>query len=198
MSACRTLLLVSVLLVSAPLLVACVPESDPDATARPTAGAGGTTAPPTAGISATSTAPVDTGEAVGFGCSELITTQDMYDYNPNFGLITDFAPEKGTLAAQAVAASGLACRWMNQTSGETIDISVAQLDTISNQERKAALAAGTTAVSTFGPDGYFKQGDRASTAQLFQGEYWLTATSAAFVVPEDALPIVTAATAVLG
>ena len=132
---------------------------------------------------------------VGIGCNELITPQQMYDYNPNFGLAADVTPDAGTLAAQAVAASGLACRWVNQTSGDTIDVSVAHLDSASTSRRAAELAASSTPVTVFGPDGYFDQGDLGSAAQAFPGEFWVSATSIAFFAVEDAEPIMNAATA---
>ena len=196
MSARRTLFIAAPLLAITLLLAACVPTASPDATSQPTSNA---SPRPTSTTTPSPEAPAaETGTPVGIGCNDLITPQEIYDYNPNFGLIADFVPEKGTLAAQAVAASGLACRWMNQTSGDTIDVSVAHLDSASNQTRKDTLAASSTSVSSFGPDGYFDQGDLGSAAQAFPGEFWVTATSIAFFATEDATPIMTDAIAAVG
>ena len=61
-------------------------------------------------------------------CDELVSADTLYVYNPNFGTIEDFTPDEGTAAASALTTQGVACRWQNQTSGDTIDVSVAQLD----------------------------------------------------------------------
>ncbi|WP_309616378.1 arginyl-tRNA synthetase [Salinibacterium sp.] len=201
MPARRPLLLAVPLLTSALLLAACVPTAAPDATSTPTSTS---TGKPTSGASPSATPAPDaspaaeTGIPVGIGCNELITPQQIYDYNPNFGLAADFVPEAGTLAAQAVAASGLACRWTNQTSGDTIDVSVAHLDSASTARRRAELAATSTSVSAYGPDGYFDQGDLASAAQAFAGEFWVAAASIAFFAAEDAEPIMRAAITAVG
>ena len=197
MSARRTLFIAAPFLAATLLLAACVPAGDSDATAKPTSSPSTTPAPAsnTPGPEASPAPTVETGEPVGVGCNDLITPQQMYDYNPNFGLAADFTPDAGTLAAQAVAASGLACRWVNQTSGDTIDVSVAHLDSASTSRRAAELAATSTPVTVFGPDGYFDQGDLGSAAQAFPGEFWVSASSIAFFTVEDAGPIMNAATA---
>ena len=201
MSARRTPLLAVPMLASALLLAACVPTAAPDATSTPTSTS---TGKPTSGATSSATpAPdaspaVETGTPIGIGCNDLVTPQQIYDYNPNFGLAADFTPDAGSLAAQAVAASGLACRWTNQTSGDTIDVSVAHLDPASTARRRDELAASSTSVSTFGPDGYFDQGDLASAAQAFPGEFWVAAASIAFFSAEDAEPIMSAAITAVG
>jgi hypothetical protein len=203
MSARRTLLISAPLLATVLLLSACVPASEPgsapSASSRPTPSASPTG---TATASATPETPaeplVETGEPVGLSCNDVVTPQQVYDYNPNFGLVDGFVPESGSLAGQAVAANGLACRWMNQTSGATIDVSVAHLDARSNEIRKDYLASNSTSVSDFGPDGYFDQGDVGSAAQAFPGEFWVTAASVAFFTAEDAAAIMGNATAAVG
>ena len=201
MSARRTLLITAPLLAAVLLLSGCGPAADPKSTSKPTG-----TPRPTASSSATpaadpnaSNAPqVETGEPVGLSCNDVVTPQQVYDYNPNFGLVDGFVPENGSLAAQAVAANGLACRWMNQTSGATIDVSVAHLDARSNEIRKEFLASNSTSVSSFGPDGYFDQDDVGSAAQAFPGEFWVTAASVTFFTAEDAVAIMGHATAAVG
>lgn len=203
MSARRTLLISAPLMATVLLLSACVPAGDSEPTSsaspRPTASA---TPTGTATASATPETPaepeVETGEPVGLSCNDVVTPQQIYDYNPNFGLVDGFVPESGSLAGQAVAANGLACRWMNQTSGATIDVSVAHLDARSNEIRKESLASNSTSVSDFGPDGYFDQGDVGSAAQAFPGEFWVTAASVAFFTAEDAAAIMGNATAAVG
>ena len=200
MSARRTLLITVPLLATVLLLSGCGPAAGPESTSKPTGTPRPTTsATPTPTATAEPDAPtapqVETGESVGLSCNDVVTPQQVYDYNPNFGLVDGFVPESGSLAAQAVAANGLACRWMNQTSGATIDVSVAHLDARSNEIRKEFLASNSTSVSSFGPDGYFDQGDTGSAAQAFPGEFWVTAASVAFFTAEDAVAIMGNATA---
>ncbi|MBG6054575.1 hypothetical protein IWX81_000965 [Salinibacterium sp. CAN_S4] len=203
MSARRTLLISAPLMATVLLLSACVPAGDSEPTSsaspRPTVSA---TPTGTATASATPETPaepeVETGEPVGLSCNDVVTPQQIYDYNPNFGLVDGFVPESGSLAGQAVAANGLACRWMNQTSGATIDVSVAHLDARSDEIRKEFLASNSTSVSDFGPNGYFDQGDVGSAAQAFPGEFWVTAASVAFFTAEDAAAIMGNATAAVG
>ena len=195
------LLLAAPLLVTTLILSACVPAAAPDPTSKPTSAASPTssaTSTATADPDASPAPHVETGTRISLSCSDLVSPQQMYDYNPNFGLVDSFVPGSGSLAAQAVAASGLACRWMNQTSGTTIDVSVAHLDAESTSIRKAFLKANSTPVSKFGPDGYFDQGDLRSSGQAFPGDFWVTATSIAFFGADDAAPIMKAATAAVG
>lgn len=200
------MLLLAVPLLSTMLVLsACGPAADPAATTTPTATTRPTssvTATPTATATVTPEAPptphVETGEPVGLSCNDVVTPQQIYDYNPNYVLVDGFVPEGGSLAGQAVAANGLACRWMNQTSGATIDVSVAHLDAISTTNRKDFLASNSTPVSNFGPDGYFDQGDVGSAAQAFPGPFWVTAASIVFFGAEDASSIMGAVTAAVG
>ena len=209
MSARRTLLLAAPLLATMLVLSACGPTLDPRSTststptttAKSTASATPTataTATASAGPDASPTPHVETGTSVGLSCNDVVTPQQIYDYNPNYGLVNGFVPQSGSLAGQAVAANGLACRWMNQTSGATIDVSVAHLDAESTAIRKDYLASTSTSVSNFGPDGYFDQGDVGSAAQAFPGEFWVTGTSIAFFTAEDASSIMGSATSAVG
>ena len=205
MSARRTLLLAAPLLVTMLTLSACGPTLDPRSASTPTPTTTATStasATPTAtaspGPDASPTPRVETGTPIGLSCNDVVTPQQIYDYNPNYGLVNGFVPQSGSLAGQAVAAHGLACRWLNQSSGATIDVSVAHLDAKSTAIRKDYLASTSTSVSNFGPDGYFDQGDVGSAAQAFPGEFWVTGTSIAFFTAEDASSIMGSATAAVG
>lgn len=196
------LLFTAPLVATALLLSACGSAAAPDATAKPTRTATSSASPtPSATAAAPEASPTprpETGVPVGLTCDQLVTPQQIYDFNPNYGLVSGFLPEPGSLAGQAVAANGLACQWMNQTSGATIVVSAAHLDATSTQDRKDFLAETSTPVSSFGPDGYFDQGDLTSAAQAFPGEFWVTATSIAFFGADDAASIMGAATANVG
>ncbi len=142
MSARRMLLITVPLLAATLALSACGSAADPasTATATPKPSATGT---PTATATATAvpdpapTDEVETGQPVGVSCDDVVSPQQMYDFNPNYGLLNGFVPDGGSLAGQAVAANGIACRWLNQSNGATIDVSVALLDSTSTFEPQA-------------------------------------------------------------
>lgn len=174
-------------LLAAPLLVlalaGCVDAPTVDET--PTAGY---TPPPSASPTPTASATPDaTSEPVTLGCEDLVTADQMYEYNINFGLIDGWAPSPGTLAGDAVEAQGIACRWQNQSSGATIDVSVAHLLGARLEEVRASAQSSSTATDGYGIEGYFAAG--GGIAQAFSGEYWVTVQSTTFFGPEDAAPL---------
>lgn len=184
-------------------LAGCVPTEQAAAPVRSASASGSPTPTPSgsAGPELPTAQPVpdasEPGEPVTIGCDQLVTSDEMYEYNANFGLDSAFTPDPGSVAGQAVAASGVACRWTNQTSGETIDVAVAHLGDRDLSARKDEIASSSTPVSDFGPAGYFDAGDITGVAQVFSGPYWVTATSVTFFEPADAAPIVAAALAAL-
>ena len=121
----------------------------------------------------------------------------MYAFNPNFGLLDSWTPVAGSAAATAKSEHGLACRWSNQTSGDTIDFSVAHLDAASIEALKNQAVASSTMVPTYGDEAYFSVKKGVGTAIVFQGDYWLVATSVAFLEPGDPADLIDAALGVL-
>lgn len=160
-------------------LAGCVPQ--------PVAPTGApTSATPTPSSTATAepgpTATPDAGATpITFGCDEFVTAQEMYDYNSIYAEV-DGPPTAGTTAAQAVAIGGIACTWMNTSSGLTIDFSVAAPSPAGLESLRAGLA-GTEAAAF---DGYFADG----TAQAFVGAYWVTVSSDEFISDQDAAPLI--------
>lgn len=182
-------------LASALLLAGCVPTSSEDP------GQGGTSAAPTPTATGTpgptpTTEPVIT--PITIGCDQLISPQAMYDFSQNVALLPSFTPEPGTAAAEAVDLGGLACRWTNQSSGENIDISVANLPADDLTARKNELVQTSNSVPTYEVEGYFEVTDGVGEAQAFDDPYWIAATSVLFAEPGDAQPLVAAAIAGLG
>lgn len=117
----------------------------------------------------------------------------MYDFNPNFGLQSDFTPKAGTTAATALAKKGVACSWLNQTSRDTIELSVANLPPAEIDALKAKLNKSNSPVSAFAAPGYFTAADGIGLAQAFDGTFWVTARSSFFVEAGDAAQIMDAA-----
>lgn len=173
----------SAVLAAAVLLAGCT-TPNPVTSPSPSGGTAGgspsatTSAEPSASPSTSST-PVD------IACDALITPQAMYDFNPNFSLLASWSSEAGTPAADAVAADGVACRWKNDTSGETIDISVAAPGDDALAARKSDAASGTS-TSYGGAEGYFAVSGGVGEATAFEGPYWVVARSSYFAAPADA------------
>ncbi len=172
------------------LLAGCVPTDAP--APEPSQSSSSPTPSPT---------PTPTVEPVGIpitvSCDDLVSAGVMYDFNPNFGLEGEFEPDAGTAAATAVAENGLACRWINETSGEVIDISVANLPATALTALRDELAASSTLVPTYGVEGYFRVADGVGEAQAIDDPFWIVSVSTAFTEPGEAEPIMSAAIAAL-
>jgi hypothetical protein len=180
------------------LLAGCVPTPDPSSsTAVPATEEPGpfVSKTPTPGPSV---APDPAAIPFDIDCGDLVTAQQMYDYNPNFSLVNDFTPDAGTTAAAAIAAKGTACRWINQTSGETIDISAAQLNDKALATAKSNAEASSDSSGAWGSESYFGVSGGVGTAEAFSGAYWVTASSAGFLEPADVGSLIDAAVDAVG
>ncbi len=172
------------------LLAGCVPTDAP----TPTPSQSSSSATPTP--SPTPTVDPE-GIPITVSCEDLVSAQVMYDFNPNFGLEGEFEPDAGTDAATAVGQNGIACRWVNQTSGEVIDISVANLPDVALTTLRNDLADSSTLVPTYGVEGYFRVAEGVGEAQAIDDPFWIVAVSSAFTEPGEAEPIMAAAIAAL-
>ena len=153
-----------------------------------------TTAPsPTPSPSGTA-APAEKPTPVSIPCSSVIDAQTMYDFNPNFGLLAQFSPAAGTVTARAAADEGTVCRWINQTSDDTIDVSISQPGPNAFAAAQSAAASGSS-VSGLGDAAYFSSSGGTGVIQVFAGPRWITATSVYFASASDADSIISAAVA---
>jgi hypothetical protein len=153
------------------------------------------TTAPTEGATPTPTPEVpDT--PVTLDCDQLLTPDDVYTFNPNFGTAPDYKPEAGSDAGTAVKYDGVACGWLNQTSGEIIEVAVAQPNQAHLTDLKNQAVSGSKAVPTYGTppaiDGFFSSANGSGTAQVFSGKYWVVLSSVAFFEPGDAQELVAA------
>ncbi|MFC6357415.1 iron ABC transporter ATP-binding protein [Luethyella okanaganae] len=174
------------------LLAACTPGTTP--TASPTAApSDGPSDRPSADPEPT---PVPAGTPIPLSCEQLLTADDVYAFNPNFGTAPDYSPTSGSGAAAAVDDKGLACGWLNQTSGELIEIAVAKPSEQQLSTRKNDAAVESSAVPTYGTppevDGFFTKRAGSGEAQVFRGKYWVVASSPAFFEPGDVQPLIAA------
>jgi hypothetical protein len=174
------------------LLAGCTPtggEGDP--TSAPTDGSGETPAPTTEPTDQPGSTPVDA------TCDQLVSSDTLYVYNPNFGPIDDFVPQTGSAGASALAHDGVACRWQNQTNGQNIDVSVAQLGDDELTALKNTAYADSEMVPTYGDEAYFSNDGTVGVAQVFQGSFWIVAESPVFFEPGDATEIIQSVIAAL-
>lgn len=176
-------------------LAGCSPEPSPSATSSAPAATDGATSDPEATPTPTAT-PEAPNTPVTLGCDQVLTPDDVYAFNPNFGTAPDYKPEAGSVAETAVKYDGVACGWLNQTSGEVIAVSVAQPSETRLTQLKDKAISESTPVPTYGTppaiDGFFKSAAGMGTAQVFSGAYWVTLSSVAFFEPGDAQELVAA------
>jgi len=175
-------------------LVGCVPDPAPTPVV-PGAITTGTNTPtpmPTSTPTATVTpTPGPETEPVAEGCADIISAQALYDYNPNVSLLESFQPNAGSLAGDAVTQEGIACRIVNQTSGDTIDLGVVHFTDDAFAAKERSVSASSTPADAF--DGYFDVVDGQGVAQAFTSPYWITITSTDFAESGDAASLVYAA-----
>ena len=173
-------------------LAGCVGGTpDPTDTGSPSPS---TTRSATATPSATPTStPTPTGTPVALTCEQLITAEQVYDFNPNYGTDPGYKPASGTLPAKVAAQNGRTCSLLNQTSGETVEIAVAQPASSTLTSFKNAAITDSQPVPTYGVppqvEGYFTVDDGVGVAQIFQGSYWVVIRSSVMLEPGDAAPI---------
>ncbi|BDZ53643.1 hypothetical protein GCM10025870_07160 [Agromyces marinus] len=150
-----------------------------------------TGAPAPTGSAAPEPTPEPTEEPVPFdvACTEILTSDQVYAFNPNYGTAPDYAPTSATLR-DAVAAEGTACGWSNQTSGEVIEVAVATLPEQAYERRVGDAALESNAVPTYGTppevEGFFRQSGGVGQAQVFTGGMWIVVESGALFEPGDA------------
>lgn len=178
-------------------LTGCAPEagtpaSTPKASSTSKPSSEPTTKPtPTDSATPTPT-PTPSATPVALECDQVLTPDDVYAFNPNFGSAPDYKPSGA--AETAVSHDGVACGWLNQTSGEIIEVSIVQPNDVLMTRLKDAAIAQSKPVPTYGTppaiDGFFTAADGPGEAQVFTPKYWVTLSSTAFFEPGDAQQLV--------
>ena len=188
----RALTSVLSLIVGGSLLIAatgCAPE-------RPPITGGPVSSNPSVTPSATPIVddPDIPGSPVTAACTDLVDDQTIYDWgNGNYATDPNYSPAADSIAAQIVAQQGVACGWINLSSGEKLSVAVANLPSSAIDERRSALDADSTAVTDFGDDGWFTVDGGVGTAEVVRGSYWIVASSTYFSTPPEAAAIIGAA-----
>lgn len=122
-------------------------------------------------------------------CTTVLTAQQVYDYNPNYVAKDDYSPTAGSDAATVAADSGTVCGWVNETSGSTLSVAIAEPAASDLAGRKSAAAGASSPVSVAaGAVGYFSTVDGAGELQVFTSKYWVVIASSDFAAAGDAKP----------
>ena len=121
------------------------------------------------------------GATVNLRCDELITRQEIYDYNPSLLEWGDWTAEAGTSAYRAQHWNGIGCRWAYESSGTPVDISVASIVDRGTLAQLRTSAASGVAVGGLGDAAFYVGGE----LQVFKDGYWLAFRSPWYTSPED-------------
>jgi hypothetical protein len=136
-------------------------------------------------------------DAIDVACADLVDPDAVYAFNPNLALLGDWTPDAGSAAADAVAAGGVACRWVFESGGGTMDISVARLAEERILGLKNEAFSSSQMVPTYGEEAYFEVEGGVGTAIVFQGRFWMVVSSEAFAEPGEPTDIIESALAAL-
>ncbi|WP_298229321.1 hypothetical protein [Gryllotalpicola sp.] len=182
----------SVLLLSACSVFFPGGTTPPSADSASPTGTATTSATPTETATATSAPPTQTAVPIALACDQLWTSDQVYSFNPNFGPNPSYATAAGSLAAQVITASGVACGWASQSDGGRVEIAVAKPSPDDYTLYSGQAAEKSRVVPTYGTDagttGYFSAD--TGTAQVFTNGYWIVVDSNMFQEPGDAEEIV--------
>jgi hypothetical protein len=159
------------------------------------------TSTPTATHTSTATAgpkpaatPTDPPTPVGLTCDQVLSADQLYAFNPNFGTDPGYAPKGGTKAAEVVGEQGIACGFLNQTSNSVIEVAVAKPSANATTALKNDAVTKSHVVPTYGIppeiEGYFTMNGDVGEAQVFTNGYWLVVSSKDFAEPGDPQPLV--------
>jgi hypothetical protein len=168
------------------ILSGCASSDTPSPSDSATATSGATAEPTESAKPSSSPTPTPeaTGSPIAQSCGDLLTLQNIYDFNSNYGTAADYAPTAGSLAETAATYNGLTCGYSNQSSGELIEVSVVAPNDVLMTTLKQQADADSQAVPTYGTpptvDGFFTYAGGSGQAQVFTGTYWVTISSPAF------------------
>lgn len=117
-------------------------------------------------------------------CSDILSLDALYAYNPNVG--TDPRVKPTSLGERAIAYDGVACGWSNQTSGEPLTAAIARLegDDLAGIRASAEAVPGVDLLPN-GRGTFRREGDWG-IIEAFAGEYWIVLESPAFLSTADA------------
>ena len=154
---------------------------------------------PSATATAAPTSTEVTGIPLNLTCADILSSDALYALKGgmNYDLDPNYAPKSSTTAAAIAALKGVTCGYVNQTSGETFSIAVAQITPNSMDTLKTHLVETLTPssfVPSYAPnkstEGYFKVSKGVGEAQIATANYWISIASDTFSEPGEVEQIV--------
>jgi len=123
-------------------------------------------------------------------CDELISNQNLYEYNPN--LAANPAYEPSPLAANIVAEGGISCGWLNASNGIELSMTMRQAGPDEWQEIRAAAAdeAGSTPLTKV--DGVISYSEGLGVVQAYISGRWVVIESTGVSAEGDVLMLLRA------
>ncbi len=171
----------------------------PTATAMSTAAAETSQTPTTVVPTATPTVAPAQFLPVGLGCAQLLPDQFVFDFSPNFARQDDYSPDGGSTDAYIASNQGVACRIVNLSGGDYVDVAVASMDATGMADLTSKLSSTQASVSDFGTaQGYFTDASGVGQASALTSKYWIVVSSPLFTQARDAAPIVAQVLSSLG
>lgn len=141
--------------------------------------------------------PALTSTPVEIDCDSLLSLETVYEFNPNVGIDPAYVPT--ARGAEALAYDGVSCGWINQTSGDSLAVSVARFDEVSLSalQQIAREREGSTEV---GPDNTatFRTVNGIGALELFADGYWISIESRMIVEYADATLLIDEISSALG
>ena len=182
---------VSIVAVLGVVMSGCAPEPNsalPSASAKASHSA---TPKNTSTVSATPTSPSIVGEATGYTCDNILTLQELFDFNQNYYYDSSDKSGLGTkLGSQTKALNGITCVYASQSDGAPIELSLAKIQGDGISQVKTELSTTQKQTTAYGQEpnvyAYFSTEGDLGTVNVLIGNYWLSGSSASFGSPEDA------------
>lgn len=120
-----------------------------------------------------------------------MTLQELFDFNQNYYLSTAKTQDFGdTLGKQVSTLSGITCDYASQSDGALIQLSLVKIEGKGVEQVKSQLSSTGKSTTAYGQEptisAFFINSGDIGTITVIKGNYWLSASSAAFAGPEDA------------
>ena len=136
-------------------------------------------------------APVlDDANPIHKACSDLISIEALYDFNPNFSYDASQSPTSGSLGEKAKQKDGVFCSYVNLSNGDRIDIAAAQISTSSIGDWTKRISESNRPTDAYGnpPEtlGFFSRSNNEGVSQAIQGNKWVAISSSTFYEAGDA------------
>jgi hypothetical protein len=137
---------------------------------------------------------------VGLGCAQLLPDEFVFEFSPNFARQDDYTPDGNSTDGYIAANQGVACRIVNLSGGDHVDVAVASMDAAGMAELTAKLSSTQASVGDFGGNvqGYFTDAGGVGQASALTSKYWVVVSSPLFTQARDAAPIIAQVLSALG